>query len=370
MSKLVKGLTLAALVSSTPVALAGSHAEVNVVSWGGAYTESQKKGYGDPYQEKSGVKINWLDYSGGLGAIRSQVEAGAITWDIIDVYAKDTIVGCDEGLFVEFDFDNDFPAGSDGSKASNDFFTEMPSKCAVGNILYSWNYGFNTNTFPSSNEPKTIQDFFDKDKFSGTRGIYSGAMSNLEIALVADGVPAADVYDYMDENGTDRAFAKLSELCANDGCWFWSGGAQPPEALVAGEVSMSTAWNGRLFNAMVAEKSPIKMVWDGQVLDYEYFVLVNGGPNQAEAMKALQYFTGSEGLAGSAKYISYAPFRKSSLDLIQDPWFEGPDGKLDIMPHMPTAPANTNNYILMNGEWWADNETDVNDQWEAWKAAL
>jgi len=40
------------------------------------------------------------------------------------------------------------------------------------------------------------------------------------------------------------------------------------------------------------------------------------------------------------------------------------------MPHMPTAPANTKNYILINGEWWADNETDVNDQWEAWKAGL
>ena len=79
MSKLVKGLTLAALVSITPVALAGSHAEVNVVSWGGAYAESQKKGYLDPYQEKSGVTVNLLDYSGGLGAIRSQVEAGAIT---------------------------------------------------------------------------------------------------------------------------------------------------------------------------------------------------------------------------------------------------------------------------------------------------
>jgi putative spermidine/putrescine transport system substrate-binding protein len=368
MSKFVKVASLAALVSNAPLALAE---EVNVVSWGGAYTESQKLGYGDSYQKKSGVTVNWIDYSGGLGAIRSQIEAGAISWDIMDVYAKDAIVGCDEGLFVEFDFDNDFPAGVDGSKASDDFFADMPSKCAVGNILYSWNYGFNTKTFPSSKgQPATIQDFFDKEKFPGKRGIYTGAMSNLELALVADGVPAAEVYDYMNEYGTDRAFAKLDALCADDGCWFWSGGAQPPEALVAGEVSMSTAWNGRLFDAILVEKSPIKMVWDGQILDYEYFVLVKGGPNQSEAMKALQYFTSSEGLADNAKYISYAPFRKSSLSLIQDPWYEGKEGKVDIMPHMPTAPANTKKYVLMNGEWWADNETEVNDRWEAWKSSL
>ena len=51
----------------------------------------------------------------------------------------DTITGCDEGLFVEFDFDKDFPPAPDGTKASKDFFAPMPSKCAVGNILYSWN---------------------------------------------------------------------------------------------------------------------------------------------------------------------------------------------------------------------------------------
>ena len=38
----------------------------------------------------------------------------------------DTITGCDEGLFVEFDFDKDFPAAPDGTKASEDFFTSMP----------------------------------------------------------------------------------------------------------------------------------------------------------------------------------------------------------------------------------------------------
>jgi putative spermidine/putrescine transport system substrate-binding protein len=145
-------------------------AEVNVVSWGGAYTESQKLGYGDPYAEMSGVAVNWLDYQGNLDSIKSQVESGSITYDIIDVFAKDTITGCDEGYFVEFDFDNDFPPAPDGTPASQDFFAPMPSKCAVGNILYSWNYAFSTEAFPEDyvrtnknwlgNQPSTIGDFF------------------------------------------------------------------------------------------------------------------------------------------------------------------------------------------------------------------
>ena len=44
------------------------------------------------------ITINWVDYSGGLSEIKAQKEAGKITWDIIDVFAMDTITGCDEGL--------------------------------------------------------------------------------------------------------------------------------------------------------------------------------------------------------------------------------------------------------------------------------
>ena len=131
-SKLLLAISFAISVTTSAFA-------VTAVSWGGAYTESQKLGYGDPTGKALGITINWVDYSGGLSEIKAQKEAGKITWDIIDVFAMDTINGCDEGLFVEFDFDKDFPPAPDGTPASKDFFTAMPSKCAVGNILYSWN---------------------------------------------------------------------------------------------------------------------------------------------------------------------------------------------------------------------------------------
>ena len=369
----MKKVLLAALVSIffAPFATA----EVNVVSWGGAYTESQKLGYGDPYQEKSGVKINWIDYSGGLSEVRTQVESGNVTWNIVDLFARDTIIGCDEGLLVEFDFDKDFPAAPDGTPASEDFFAPMPSDCAVGNILYSWNYAFNQNAFPGADEmPSTIADFYDTEKFPGKRAIYTSAMSNLEIALVADGVSSKGVYEVLENQtgGVDRAIAKIEALCTdpNGGCVFWSAGAQPPELLASGEVVMATGWNGRFFNAIVGEGTTITQVWDGQVLDYEYFGLVAGSPNQEEAMEALRYFTGTEGLAGSAKYIAYAPFRISSLDIIaaNEPWYK--DGTTEMLPQMPTAPSNTENYILMNPEYWADNGVEVGEAWEAFKASL
>ena len=372
LSKLL--LALSFVLSVTTSAFA-----VTVVSWGGAYTESQKLGYGDPTAAKLGIPVNWVDYTGGLSEIKAQKEAGKITWDIIDVYAKDTIIGCDEGIFHEFDFDKDFLPGPDGTPASQDFFTSMPSKCAVGNILYSWNFAYNDEKI-GKRKPKTIKDFFNTKKFPGKRAIYKSAMSNLEIALVADGVKASGaqaggdlLYRKLEGPGIDRAIAKIKKLCTDPkgGCVFWNAGAQPPELLANGEVVMATGWNGRFFNAQM-EKTPLVQVWDAQILDYEYFSMVKGGPGDADgsAMKVLREMTSTEGLAGSAKYIAYAPWRKSSIAIMEagEPWFK--DGKTNMVPHMPTAPSNTKSYILMNPDYWADNQDEINEKWEAMKAGL
>ena len=68
LSKLLLTLTFALSITSSAFA-------VTVVSWGGAYTESQKLGYGDPTAKKLGIPVNWVDYTGGLSEIKAQKEA-------------------------------------------------------------------------------------------------------------------------------------------------------------------------------------------------------------------------------------------------------------------------------------------------------
>ncbi|MDC3162922.1 hypothetical protein OA531_01185 [Candidatus Pelagibacter sp.] len=130
-SKLILALSFVVSVTSSAFA-------VTVASWGGAYTDSQKQGYGDPTAAALGIDINWVDYSGGLSEIKAQKEAGAINWDIIDVFAFDTINGCDEGLFVKFDFDKDFPAAPDGTPVTAhedgkaDYSSEVATLASAG----------------------------------------------------------------------------------------------------------------------------------------------------------------------------------------------------------------------------------------------
>ena len=371
----MKKLSKLLLAISFLVSITSSAFAVVAVSWGGAYTASQKLGYGDPAAKKLGIPIDWVDYSGGLSEIKAQKEAGAITWDIIDVFAMDTLNGCDEGLFVEFDFDKDFGPAPDGTPASEDFFAPMPSKCAVGNILYSWTYAYNHDTI-GSKKPTKIKDFFDTKKFPGKRGIYNSALTNLEIALQADGVNVGKgnglVYRKLEaEGGVQRAMDKIKALCEdpNGGCVFWSAGAKPPELLMSGEVVMATGWNGRFFNAIM-DGAPLTQVWDGQGLDYQYMVVVKGGPNEADAMKAIKEMMSTEGLAGSAKHIAYAPFRKSSLAVIEagEPWYK--DGKTNMLPEMPSSAKNTKKYFLVDPLFWADNSTEIGEMWKAMQAGL
>ena len=72
---------------------------VTVASWGGAYTESQKKLMLILTVILSSIQFE--NYNGGLGEVRAQVESGNVTWDLVDVLPSDAITGCDEGLFED-----------------------------------------------------------------------------------------------------------------------------------------------------------------------------------------------------------------------------------------------------------------------------
>ncbi len=347
-------------VAVTVGAMSASAKELTVVSWGGAYTKSQVEAYHKPYIEKTGTKINSEDYNGGIAEIKAQVEAGNVTWDIVDVELSDAIRACDEGLLETIDH-SQLPAGADGKPATEDFIEGTLYDCAVANIVWSTIFAYDSSKI--SDGPKTMADFFDLAKFPGKRGLRKGAKVNLEFALIADGVPAADVYKVLaTPEGVDRAFAKLDTI-KSEVVW-WEAGAQPPQLLADGEVTMTTAYNGRIFNAVAGEGKPFEIVWDGQVWDLDLWVIPKGAKNKEAAMDFLKFSTATEQLAAQASWISYGPARKSSASLVGK--YHNKD--IDMGPQMPTAPENLKNAVQNNFEFWADNADQLNERFNAWLA--
>jgi putative spermidine/putrescine transport system substrate-binding protein len=352
--------TLCAAIAGAAVGLgtatpAAAQDSLTVVSWGGAYTRSQVKAYHEPWEAKTGIKINSEDYNGGLAQVKAQVESGNVTWDLVDVELSDAVRGCDEGLLVEID-KSILPPAPDGTPAEKDFMDGTLTDCAVGQIVWSTVYAYDSSQFKGA-KPKTIADFFNVKKFPGKRGLRKNPKANLEFALMADGVPPSKVYEVLDtDEGKDRAFAKLDTV--KDSVVWWEAGAQPPQLLADGEVAMTTAYNGRLFNAIVNEKKPFVIVWDGQVWDLDLWVIPRGTRNLDTALEFVAFSTDTVRNWDQSNYISYGPVRKSAQALLAP----------EMVPHMPTAPANFKRALQNDYQFWADNQDELNERFNTWLA--
>ena len=353
---------LLGIAATALIAGAAHSGSITAVSWGGAYTKSQVEGYHKPWTAATGHVVVSEDYNGGLAEVKSQVEAGNVTWDIVDLEMSDAVRGCDEGLFETID-PGILPAGADGMAAEDDFINGAITECAVANIVWSTIFAYDNSVLTDG--PETIADFFDLEKFSGKRGLRKGPKATLELALAADGVSADQIYEVLGTpEGVDRAFAKLDSI--KDQVIWWEAGSQPPQLLADGEVVMTTAYNGRIFNAVAAEDKPFTIVWDSQIFDTDLWAIPVGAPNRDLALEFLVFSTATEQLAAQASYISYGPARKSSMPLVGS-FHSKPD--LMMGPHMPTAPENFATAIANDFEFWADNQDELNERFNAWLAS-
>jgi putative spermidine/putrescine transport system substrate-binding protein len=353
-------MATAATVTGALFAAEAMAQQVTVMSWGGSYGRSQVEAYLNPFTAETGIATTMVDADNPATPIRAMVEAGNVSINVADVELSDAIRLCDEGLLEVLEL-SELPPAPDGTPAEEDFVAgSLISECAVPSIVWSTVFAYRTDRMGDT-PPTSIADFFDLEAFPGRRGMRRDAKANLEMALMGDGVPADEVYDLlMTEEGVDRAFAVLDRI-KNQIVW-WEAGAQPPQLLADGEVVMTTAYNGRIFNAQVEENQPFNIVWDGQILDFDLFVIPRGAPDQEAAWQFIKFATDTQRLADQAAWIAYGPARLSSAPYVG--LFM--DGVTEMGPHMPTAPENLTNALVNDFEFWADRDVELNERFNAW----
>ncbi|WP_243611681.1 extracellular solute-binding protein [Shimia aestuarii] len=366
----MKFTKLTALALSTaicaPMAFAADMAdEMTIVSWGGAYSNSQQKAYHEPYMEKTGVSIiNDESSAEAVAKLRAMNEAGNVTWDVVDVVAADAMRLCDEGLAMEIDPDTMLAPAPDGTSAADDFGDLLVSECFIPQIVYSTTFGYRTDLVGDT-PPTSVCDVFDLEAYPGKRALEKRPINNMEWALLCDGVPKAEVYDVLETaEGQERALAKLDTI--KDSVVWWSAGADTPQLLADGEVVMGSTYNGRLFSVIEEQDQPVAMLWDAQVFDLDGWIIPAGlsEERKARALDYIYFATDTQRLADQAKYISYGPARQSSAPLVGKHEELG----IDMAPHMPTDPENAKNTFLYNYEFWADYRDDIDAKFQAWLA--
>jgi putative spermidine/putrescine transport system substrate-binding protein len=310
------------------------------VSFGGVYQEAQRKAWLEPYTALTGVNFT-EDENSSNATIKSQVEAGQVTWDVVDV-------GNDFGL----DANKDLLEPLDFTLIPKDELNEKLgiSDWRIPDITYGVVLAYNTDK-TAGKVPEGWADYFDTTKIPGKRGFWDYSEGGMfEFALMADGVKPADLYPL----DLDRATKKLNTI--KDDLVPWSTGADSQSLIGSGEVTMTMIWNGRGWSAKNIDKKPVEIQWNQQIVTADYLVVPKGSPNKDAAMKFIAYTACAANNAGPSQYIPYGPTNKNS----------------QANPAMVKDLSVTNadeNSAYFDDKWLIDNFAQVDAAWQAWKGS-
>jgi putative spermidine/putrescine transport system substrate-binding protein len=310
------------------------------VSFGGVYQEAQRKAWLEPYTELTGVQFT-EDENSSNATIKAQVEAGQVTWDVVDV-------GNDFGLDVHADLLEplDFNLIPKDELNADLGITDY----RIPDITYGVVLAYNTEVLGAGNVPQGWADYFDTAKFPGKRGAWDYSEGGMfEFALMADGVAPDELYPL----DLPRATAKLDTI--KDDIVFWTSGAESQELIGSGEVSMTMIWNGRGWSAKNIDQKPVEIQWNQQIVTADYLVIPKGSPNKDAAMTFIAYTACAEHNAGPSEFIPYGPTNVNST------------ANAAMVNDLSVTNADENS-AYFDDTYLAENFDEIDAAWQAWKA--
>lgn len=312
---------------------------------GGAVQEGGRAVLWGPAAKKLGYTIKEETADNALDVLRLEVGSGNVKTDVIVMSGYQAAIAGAQGMLEPLDYKAIDASG---------FLPGSAAPYCIGIYGYAAVMAWNTKTY-AKQAPASWADFWDVQKFPGKRAMRSDAEAQVEMALLADGVTAADLYKVLStEAGLKRAVEKVRALKPSVAVW-WSSGSQHSQLMKDGEVDMSTGWNGR-FQAAKDAGGPAEYTYNGGILAYDCFAVTKGSKRKPEAMKLINAMSTAEAQAGLTKYISYGPLNQKAYDT-------GIIGE-KAAAVLPTSPANAKGMIVQDIDWWAKNNDKAQQMFE------
>lgn len=339
----MKSYAILAVSASILAAPALAQETVSYASYGGAYQEGVRKAILDRLPSEQNMKV--VDYvlAGGIRDIRTKVKAKAVDIDVAELYGGLCDQAAKEDLIIPLDY----------SKIPNaaGIPAHLRNKNWVGFTAYTTVLAYSKETY-GNNPPKNWADFFDVKKFPGTRAIGGTYPStNLEIALMADGVPKEKIYPV----DIDRAIKKWVSFKPNITVR-WATGAQATQLATAREVDMLTIWAARI-DAAIKEGAPYAYTLTDAVMDVECLVVPKGSPNPEGAMRLINHMLDPKYQARLPDYISYGPMNQDAFKL----GLVSPEKAARIV----TSTENIAKQLITDMPFWAEKIIEAQTKWDA-----
>lgn len=312
---------------------------------GGTTQDAQMKAMFTPFAGESGVTFN-QDAPQTLAKIKAQVDAKNFQWDFIsgvgDVVARNCGV-----LFEKLDMSQIDTANVEKSLLGR-------TECGVPSIAYGIVLVSSTKTF-GVNTPKTWADFFNTQKFPGTRAVYSGDgvidSATVQAAAIAAGWDPSTPFN---TDWANKGLDQISKIKGNIA--FYQTGAQAQQMLESGEAKMGAVWNGR---ALAAEKNGAQLTpsWDHWISIVDQFAILKGTPNAQAAYYAINYAMGPKEQAKWTELSGYSPVNvdaKPDIDAVTE-------------KYITTTPDRVVSSVPVDLDYWKDANTvsKLQDRWSA-----
>jgi putative spermidine/putrescine transport system substrate-binding protein len=332
-------LAAASAIFFHQAAPAADPVKVVVASYGGSFQDAQAKAFFDPYAKATGAKV--IGTTGtGHSKIKAMVMSGNVTWDVVSADAAAYESEVKDDLLQPLDYS---VIKADGIPA------RLRTKYGIGYMKFAQNLAWNKSKFPHGLTPA---QFFDPT-VKARRVMLALPYYNLEFALLADGVKPAELYPLDVARGL-KVIDRVKDQIV---------GFKPPsdvQALIQqGEVDVAFAPGGRVQNAIKAGAN-WAYGWDASVTVVEYWAVVKGAPNAAEAMKFINFAVQPKQQADLPRHIFYGPTNVDALKLIDTAALSA------VAKDLPGNPENEKFGALLNSKWWNENLESVTARWNTY----
>ena len=346
-------LFAASLAAVTSADAQSARAPLIVGSWGGAYEAAMQKAVFEAFTNRTGISVDSFPQT-DLDTIRRAAADPGRRPSVIDVPALDAEQLCSEGLAQPISAD--LLARSDDSMPPEQDFLFPIGPCSVPATISAEVLLYDKSAL-DAHAPSKASDLFDLQSFPGKRALKRDPQGTLEWALLADGVPADQIYLQLSTpQGADRAFAKLDQIRGQ--ILWWEHGDVPIKALARKEVVMAAAYGARAYQAMVGDQQPFEVVWNEALMSPNCWVLLKDARDPEAAREFIKFATDRERLAALGRVLPYGPARKSALE--------------DVPPEkrgfLPSTPEHFGSAIKVDAGFWLRNGKALRQRFEAWLA--
>jgi putative spermidine/putrescine transport system substrate-binding protein len=307
--------------------------------WGGSWEAAMRKAWAAPFTKETGIEVVTV---GGntLGRLQAMVEAGRTEWDVVEGLPDMARVGAEKNLLEPIDF-SVVDRGNIMDRA------ELISPYSVPEVIFGRVMVYNKKF---TDPPKTWADFWDTSRFPGKRTFYKRAEGGtLEVALLADGVPADKLYPL----DIDRALKKLTAI-RGEILWHDTP-AHGEQFLSDGQAALGFLADGRAWN-IKNNGAPVELQQSVNLLTWSVFVVPKGAPNKAGAMKFLSYVTSPKPQAAVAMEYPYGPIAPKAWEMI-------PPERRRILSGSPETSGSA---VFQNADWWGKNLERATEKFQGW----